>query len=72
VTAGFVAVDLRLESGVAEINMPAVDPDYQRRSIGTAVTSFALDRIKGAGMTVARLRPGPRLSAASPASCLLC
>ena len=37
---------------MGEISMLAVDPDYQGGGIGTALTEFALDRLKGAGMTV--------------------
>lgn len=58
VTKGFVAVDLRSESSVGEIYMLAVDPDCQGRGIGTALTSFALDWIRDAGMTVAVVETG--------------
>jgi hypothetical protein len=51
---GFVAVELdHPERSMGEISMLAVDPDYQGGGIGTALTEFALDRLKNAGMTVA-------------------
>jgi GNAT superfamily N-acetyltransferase len=38
--------------------MLAVDPDHQGLGIGTALTGFALDRIKDAEMTVAMVETG--------------
>jgi ribosomal protein S18 acetylase RimI-like enzyme len=38
---------------MGEISMLAVDPDHQGGGIGTALTEFALRRLKDAGMTVA-------------------
>lgn len=56
---GFVAVELdHPEKGMGEISMLAVDPDYQGGGIGTALTEFALDRLKNAGMTVAMVETG--------------
>ncbi len=43
---------------MGEISMLAVDPDYQCVGIGTALTEFALDQLKGAGMTVAMVETG--------------
>ena len=40
------------------IYMLAVDPDYQGGGIGTALTEFALARIKDAGMPVAMVETG--------------
>jgi len=57
-TVGFVAVKLHFESSMGEIYMIAVDPDYQRRGIGTALTQFALDWMKVAGMSVAMVETG--------------
>lgn len=56
---GFVSVkvfDPALNLG--EISMLAVDPDYQGGGTGTALTEFALDRLKDAGMTVAMVETG--------------
>ena len=56
---GFVAVELHHpERSMGEITMLAVDPDYQGGGIGTALTEFALDRLKDAGMKVAMVETG--------------
>ena len=57
-TVGFVAVKLHSQSSMGEIYMIAVDPDYQRRGIGTALMEFALDWMKAAGMSVAMVETG--------------
>ena len=57
-TVGFVAVKLHLQSSLGEIYMIAVDPDYQRRGIGTALVELALDWMKDAGMSVAMVETG--------------
>lgn len=57
-TVGFVAVKLHSETSMGEIYMIAVDPDYQRRGIGTALTEFALGWMKDAGMSVAMVETG--------------
>ncbi|CAA9465410.1 MAG: hypothetical protein AVDCRST_MAG28-4015 [uncultured Rubrobacteraceae bacterium] len=59
VVVGFVAVELHHpERSMGEISMLAVDPDYQGDGIGTALTEFALDRLKDAGMTIAMVETG--------------
>jgi ribosomal protein S18 acetylase RimI-like enzyme len=56
---GFVAVELdHPERSMGEIVMLAVDPDHQSGGIGTALTEFALDRLKDAGMKVAMVETG--------------
>ena len=56
---GFVTVEFdHPEIGMGEISMLAVDPDHQGRGIGTALTGFALDRLKEAGMKVAMVETG--------------
>ena len=57
-TVGFVAVELHPERSIGEIYMLAVDPDHQGDGIGTALTEFALDWIKDAGMAVAVVETG--------------
>lgn len=57
-TAGFVAVQLHTESSMGEIYMLAVDPEMQGRGVGAALTAFALDRMKAAGMSVAMVETG--------------
>ncbi len=56
---GFVAVEVfDPKRSMGEISMLAVDPDYQDHGIGTALTEFALDRLKDAGMKVAMVETG--------------
>ncbi|MGH3144571.1 MAG: GNAT family N-acetyltransferase, partial [Rubrobacter sp.] len=46
---GFVAVELHSpERNMGEVYMLAVDPDHQGGGIGTALTEFALERLKDA------------------------
>jgi ribosomal protein S18 acetylase RimI-like enzyme len=46
------------ECSMGEISMLAVHPDHQGGGIGTALTEFALDRLKEAGMRVAMVETG--------------
>jgi GNAT superfamily N-acetyltransferase len=58
-TVGFVATgvyDPGLSMG--EITMLAVDPDHQTGGLGTALTEFALDSLKDAGMRIAMVETG--------------
>ena len=56
---GFVAVEVYdPERSTGQISMLAADPDHQGGGIGTALSEFALDRLKGAGMTVAMVETG--------------
>ena len=56
---GFVSIEPHNpERNMGEISMLAVDPDHQGGGIGTALTGFALDRLKDAGMTVAMVETG--------------
>ena len=57
-TVGFVAVEIRPEENIGEIYMLAVDPDHQGGGIGTALTKFALEKIKAAGVAVAMVETG--------------
>ncbi|NJR63868.1 MAG: GNAT family N-acetyltransferase [Cyanobacteria bacterium CRU_2_1] len=57
-TVGFVVVKLHSEDSMGEIHMVAVDPDYQGRGIGSALTKFALDWMKNAGMSIAMVETG--------------
>ena len=51
---GFVAIELHHpEHEMGEISILGVDPDYQGSGIGTALTEFALERLKDSGMRVA-------------------
>jgi len=55
--AGFIAVRFH-ESKLGEIYMIAVDPDFQRRGIAMAMTDFAVERMKEAGMEIAMVETG--------------
>lgn len=57
-TAGFVAVRLHQADRMGEIYMLAVDPDAQGRGVGGALTAFAIDRMRDAGMAVAMVETG--------------
>jgi ribosomal protein S18 acetylase RimI-like enzyme len=58
-SVGFVATGVfDSELGMGEISMLAVDPDHQTGGIGTALTEFALDRLKDSGMRIAMVETG--------------
>jgi ribosomal protein S18 acetylase RimI-like enzyme len=57
-TVGFVALKLHAEDQMGEIYMIAVDPDFQRRGIATALTDHSLAWFKQAGMTTAMVETG--------------
>lgn len=58
VVAGFVSVRCDRESLMGEIDMIAVDPDHQRRGLGSLLTTFALDRMRDNGMTAGMVETG--------------
>ena len=55
---GFVALKLHSQDRIGEIYMIAVDPDFQRRGVATALSHHSLDWFKGAGMTTAMVETG--------------
>jgi len=56
---GFVSVEIfDPKRSMGEISILAVDPDHQAGGIGTALTEFALERLKDAGMMVAMVETG--------------
>ena len=56
---GFVAIDVfDPKRSMGEITILAVDPDHQGVGIGTALTEFALERLKDNGMKVAMVETG--------------
>lgn len=57
VVVGFVSVKLH-SAVLGEIYMIAVDPDFQRRGIGTGLAERALDWMKAAGMSAAMVETG--------------
>jgi ribosomal protein S18 acetylase RimI-like enzyme len=57
-TVGFVALKLHGEDRMGEIYMIAVDPDFQRRGIATALTRHSLAWFEQAGMTTVMVETG--------------
>jgi ribosomal protein S18 acetylase RimI-like enzyme len=55
---GYVAVRIDSDSRTGEIDMLAVDPLVQRQGIGTALTSFAMQRLGDAGVRLALVGTG--------------
>jgi ribosomal protein S18 acetylase RimI-like enzyme len=59
IVAGFVVKEPdHPEEGMGEISMLGVDPDRQGAGVGTALTLFALERLKEAGMGMAMVETG--------------
>ena len=58
VTIGFIAVKLHSDDNMGEIYMVAVAPDFQGRGVGSALIDFALDWMKTAGMSIAKVDTG--------------
>jgi ribosomal protein S18 acetylase RimI-like enzyme len=56
--AGFAALKLHVEDRMGEVYMIAVDPDFQRRGIASALTRRSLDHFRQAGMTTAMVETG--------------
>jgi ribosomal protein S18 acetylase RimI-like enzyme len=56
--AGFIAVDANQQRQLGEVVMIAVDPACQNDGIGARLTSFALEWLSKAGMTVAMVETG--------------
>ena len=57
-TAGIVALKLHPEYRMGEVYMIAVDPDFQRRGIATALTAHSDEWFKEAGMSVVMVETG--------------
>ncbi|HTE70370.1 MAG TPA: GNAT family N-acetyltransferase [Actinomycetes bacterium] len=55
---GYVAVRINSDDRTGEIDMLAVDPLVQRQGIGTALTSFAVQRLRDAGVGLAVVGTG--------------
>jgi GNAT superfamily N-acetyltransferase len=57
VVVGFVAYEL-YEDQTGEVQLLAVHPEYQNRGIGTELNIFALQKMKEAGMKMAKVETG--------------
>jgi ribosomal protein S18 acetylase RimI-like enzyme len=55
---GFVVVVIHDDAEIGEIDMIAVDPDYQNQGIGLDLVTFAVDRIAELGMALAQIGTG--------------
>lgn len=56
---GFVGLALNVHrEGMGEIEIIAVDPDFQRRGIGERLTEFAFDHLRSRGMDIAVVETG--------------
>ena len=53
-----VALRFHAADKLGEIYMIAVDPDFQRRGIALALTDFAVEQMKAAGMSIAMVETG--------------
>jgi ribosomal protein S18 acetylase RimI-like enzyme len=58
IVVGFVAYELYIKEKVGKVQLLAVHPDYQNRSIGTQLNNFALEKMKESGMKMARVETG--------------
>ena len=55
---GFVSLVLHEKDSTGEVYMLAVDPNHQRKGIGSALTDYAVGRMREAGMGVAMINTG--------------
>ncbi|WP_119067385.1 GNAT family N-acetyltransferase [Rubrobacter indicoceani] len=59
VVVGFVAVELNSpEEFMGEVSILGVDPDFHGGGVGTALTEFATEKLREAGMRVAMVETG--------------
>lgn len=54
----FCAVSMDQKTGLGEIDLNAVHPDYQGKGVGTSMYAFALERMRQAGMRAATVGTG--------------
>ena len=55
---GFIALKFQPAAELGEIYMIAVDPEHQRRGAGAALTRFAIQQLKAAGVSIAMVETG--------------
>ena len=66
---GFVAYELDRKKKVGEVQLLAVHPQHQNRGLGTQLNTFALDRMRESGMTMATVSTGGDPGHASARRC---
>lgn len=55
---GWVGIRIHAEDSMGEIHILAVDPAHQQRGIGGALTNFACERLRKAGMRIVMVETG--------------
>lgn len=55
---GFVAYDLNDTTKIGEVQLLAVQPEYQKQGIGTELNTFVLQKLKESGMKLAVVGTG--------------
>jgi GNAT superfamily N-acetyltransferase len=58
IITGFIAYAFDSEKQTGEVELLAVHPDYQNQGIGTALNTFALDKMKAEGVKLAVVATG--------------
>jgi len=58
VVIGFVDTMMHTDGVLGEIHMVAVEPDFQHQGIGSRLTSFAVERLREKGASVAMVETG--------------
>ena len=56
--AGLISLKLEPEKRIGEVYYLAVHPAYQNRGIGSALNEFVLEKMRQAGMSIARVSTG--------------
>ena len=55
---GFLSLSIDNDGQSGEIDLNAIDPDYQAQGLGLALYSFAVERLRELGVTLARVGTG--------------
>ncbi len=56
--AGFIAYSLNMAEKTGEVELLAVDPQFQNREIGTQLNNFVLQKMKESGIKLAEVGTG--------------
>ena len=55
---GYVGIRLHREDNMGEVYILAVDPEYQRHGVATALLDFATSKMRDAGMAIVMVETG--------------